>query len=463
MVVLVKEELTSSMTVLEDLMSPLFPSVWLSVQSENQTKIIVCIFYRTWQDINSSTSVRDQQDRLNILLEQISRASKLGSHLTVFGDANLDANKFDDPSYPLHGLVDSYRSTIASQGLQQMNIGNTYCAHRTRSDGSAIVSAIDHVLTSLPDKLRNIKLVDGPSDHSGVLASIGFHRQKQTKIPIKSQKMRRNYKKMNQSGFIYELSNKNWDLVGNDIQDINLAVKQFTENIIESLDVYAPLKKIPRRRRGKGSIPLSAETKKLRKHRDALKQKVLHTPPNESKDIVLEYKRVRNKVTAKIRSEQRTHIKKQIDDDPSSGNVWKIVNEALNPGQCKNEPEISSNDLNSHFINKITQLQNKINPSQRQDPLIRLADKLKGRKLNFTFKPVKVKEVKKIILKLRSRSAPGPDEIDPAIIKLAIDVLALPLTNIINKSLTSGVFPDSWKVARISPIYKLKGKNIGCY
>ena len=63
----------------------------------------------------------------------------------------------------------------------------------------------------------------------------------------------------------------------------------------------------------------------------------------------------------------------------------------------------------------------------------------------------------KIIGKLRATSAGGPDGLDPLVLKIAVDVLADPLTSIINRSLLCGVFPEKWKCARITPIYKNKG------
>ena len=39
------------------------------------------------------------------------------------------------------------------------------------------------------------------------------------------------------------------------------------------------------------------------------------------------------------------------------------------------------------------------------------------------------------------------------------DVIAEPLANIFNLSLRTAIFPDDWKLAKISPIYKDGTKN----
>ena len=48
----------------------------------------------------------------------------------------------------------------------------------------------------------------------------------------------------------------------------------------------------------------------------------------------------------------------------------------------------------------------------------------------------------------------GVDNIPMTIIKLSIDIIVEPLTEIINLSLVSGCFPDTLKIAKVLPIFK---------
>ena len=52
----------------------------------------------------------------------------------------------------------------------------------------------------------------------------------------------------------------------------------------------------------------------------------------------------------------------------------------------------------------------------------------------------------------------GPDEIDGYILNVANDNIANPLLHIVNLSIKTGVFPDRWKLARISPLHKKESK-----
>ena len=60
----------------------------------------------------------------------------------------------------------------------------------------------------------------------------------------------------------------------------------------------------------------------------------------------------------------------------------------------------------------------------------------------------------KAIDNLENKNSSGHDGISNKLLKLIGHVLCKPLTLIINQMLTSGIFPDAFKTAKIIPIYK---------
>ena len=60
----------------------------------------------------------------------------------------------------------------------------------------------------------------------------------------------------------------------------------------------------------------------------------------------------------------------------------------------------------------------------------------------------------KVSSALDGTSSPGPDGIHPMLLKECSDVLALPLSIIFRKSLSTGILPQLWKISRVSPIFK---------
>ena len=64
--------------------------------------------------------------------------------------------------------------------------------------------------------------------------------------------------------------------------------------------------------------------------------------------------------------------------------------------------------------------------------------------------------VMKILKTINSKKATGPDGIPCRTLKIAAETL----TMLFNQSLSMGVYPDDWKMARVTPIFKDGGKEI---
>ena len=55
--------------------------------------------------------------------------------------------------------------------------------------------------------------------------------------------------------------------------------------------------------------------------------------------------------------------------------------------------------------------------------------------------------------------ATGLDGIGPRLLKIAPNALTPSITYMINKSIESGVFPGTWKNAKVNPIFKAGDKD----
>lgn len=64
-----------------------------------------------------------------------------------------------------------------------------------------------------------------------------------------------------------------------------------------------------------------------------------------------------------------------------------------------------------------------------------------------------------ILANLDINKGPGPDGIPPLLLKECRLTLSTPLYMLFSKSLTSGIFPDKWKQAYVSPIFKSGNKS----
>jgi hypothetical protein len=72
---------------------------------------------------------------------------------------------------------------------------------------------------------------------------------------------------------------------------------------------------------------------------------------------------------------------------------------------------------------------------------------------------VNTDQIVDIIQKYSTKKAHGCDEISVAMLQLCAIEVALPLSLIFQKCLSTGTFPDSWKCANVQPIHKKKTVN----
>ena len=64
------------------------------------------------------------------------------------------------------------------------------------------------------------------------------------------------------------------------------------------------------------------------------------------------------------------------------------------------------------------------------------------------------------IIKSKSKTSTGNDRLSTKLLKLIGPYLAPAITLILNQSLTTGIFPDSLKIARVIPLFKKGVKSI---
>ena len=80
-------------------------------------------------------------------------------------------------------------------------------------------------------------------------------------------------------------------------------------------------------------------------------------------------------------------------------------------------------------------------------------------KSSIFLKDIELDEIIDEITCLNIKKSMGCDEIPPKIIKWAAQLFAPILQKIFTKCINSGHYPDSMKVAKVSPIYKKSDKN----
>ena len=111
--------------------------------------------------------------------------------------------------------------------------------------------------------------------------------------------------------------------------------------------------------------------------------------------------------------------------------------------------------LNDHFTGTQSE---EINDDEHIDYFVDCLENIRNESQidckEFNFVPVPVKQVKTKLRALKIKKAAGYDLIPPKLVKLTVNQIAKPLTNVINQNIYRNHFPDKLKYANISPAFK---------
>lgn len=196
-----------------------------------------------------------------------------------------------------------------------------------------------------------------------------------------------------------------------------------------------------------------------------IKQKLYNQhKKNKSNPVAKEvYSKMKNEINRQIKLEKQRLLEQSLQSSNSSKELWKNINKyLLRKFKNKSKLDIDPNEMNNFFSTIGKNLAKHFNDpnNPEQPPPIPTLHPIA--KLN-SFSQTDVKEIELIISKLKD-GAPGPDGILVKELKMFSNIISLPLSIIINKSIEEKTFPDIWKECTISPIYKSGNKkDVGNY
>ena len=106
--------------------------------------------------------------------------------------------------------------------------------------------------------------------------------------------------------------------------------------------------------------------------------------------------------------------------------------------------------MSKYYCSIGEQLSNKI-PNK---PNTFVKESLPNVRTAFRFSPLTPQQLIKTMSKFKTSKGFGVDNISSFFLKKGMPILASSLSQLFNLSISRGQFPDSWKVARVVPIYK---------
>ena len=173
-------------------------------------------------------------------------------------------------------------------------------------------------------------------------------------------------------------------------------------------------------------------------------------------------KRDKNYVSRFIKTAKEDYFKTQLGNAKNSYDSWQAINSLLNKKSkftqiselnvgnrsVKGDENIASS-FNDYFSTIGAKLANNLTDID-SDPM-RFVPYVSN---TFSFRNISAHELMEAVAQIKTNKSPGIDGISAKLLKDAGDTISESLANIFNLSLQSGTFPDDWKLARITPIYK---------
>ena len=111
-----------------------------------------------------------------------------------------------------------------------------------------------------------------------------------------------------------------------------------------------------------------------------------------------------------------------------------------------------ANSMNQFFCTVGEKLSKDI--PETENPLLNDEYIVNPKNATFSFAPVTPKQLIETMGKFKTSQGSGLDCISSFFLKVRMPVLAGSLSRLFNISMSLGIFPDEWKIARVAPIYK---------
>ena len=323
---------------------------------------------------------------------------------------------------------------------------------------------MDHIYASetLLNRLNTHKLENSATDHLPIIACFKTNRKMKCKTGSKTPVFKRSMKDFNKTRWIDCLRSRNWTHISS-MTDLNEQTNELTKELNLALDECAPYRSFKPRVNYKPG--LSEKARSIMKERDLTRKKMTQNNGRDRESLRASYKQLRNRAINQIRTDTLEQNATRISEAKNEGEVWKVVNEIIKPnsehkivltspqGDITEDIDVATR-FNEFFVKKIEDLKGNINPAYKKDPLAKIQKKVENMNLKFSLRQVTEKEVRKIMKNMSKKKSKGNDGVSQECLLLGLDVLAAPLTKIINNSINSGVFPDQWKEAIVVPILK---------
>ena len=360
--------------------------------------------------------------------------------IIITGDINLNILDNNNPS------VKKYIKLYESKGFTQTLSEPTRCT-------STSSTLIDHILCNKIDNISgsgvlNITL----SDHKFTYLKRKLnYREKQFKNQTEYKIVKyRDFKNLNFSELYAHMDNELTSLYNSDFYESNKFCDKLIEIILSSFNMFAPIKE--KKVKSKDKFFINSNIRKVISEKNKCYSKLQYEIENNiyNAEVNQMYNKLRNYTNLLIRKskcEYYSNILNKNLKDPKK--LWKTISQIIvskRREKYNQKLELDVNKLNNHFINSTLQMAQNFDNIDTQIA----SQSFSG----FLLKEIKCEDILKIISSMNSNKSCGYDGLTITMIKICSHIIVPHLKALFDLIIKSKIFPNSLKIAKITPIFK---------
>jgi exonuclease III len=407
-------------------------SLWLEFIQDGSSPLLLCTVYRP------PDSTVDWYEKFE---RQLHQACCYTKNLVLMGDFNIDFLK----DVPKH-----WESLYNSYGFSQI-IGNpTRCTNSSST-------LIDHVYVSCTDFVRNSNVIHiNISDHyaTGIVWKAGMQNMlSNTHHNVVCYRKMKNVSFEVNDSFISSMNSVC------KVENVNEKLSSFNDALLQvERDNYSIIERRAKR---------PAQPKWFN---DRIKQEIRKRNYYKTSGQFDLYKVQRNKVVNIIKYEKCYYYKNLIlESRGDARTLWSTFNDVIGNVTVPVLPVLNvngsvltdvydiANNFNEYFINIASHVTSKLPVSHEFIPSsefqnfvnVKLSDAER-----YYIPYISPAEVLSHLKQLSVRKATGLDSISASLIRTVEQYLILPLSHIINTSIEKGIYPSTWKIAKVVSLHK---------
>ena len=399
-------------------------------------------------------------DNLETFLSCIERlldsVDKPKNEIIVTGDMNLDLLKYES-----HLPTSRYLDIMTTHRMLPRIVRPTRIKNKS-------ATLIDHVFTRNNTLYPVCGIIDtelagncGYTDHKPVFAILKSTAPRVEKRPLRTISY---FSQEGQNKRRQGLLNENWNDI---LAETNPNI--IYDKMIEKYDYHYKTNMTTKQTR-QGSKRIGREKWMTKEILSDIRKRDRLAKIKERRE---EYKSLRNGIVAKCRKAEKEFLNREVQE--SIGDIkkhWNILRSVINKTNNKQEVttnfffegkwiednQTNANNINNYYHSVGNETNKSVGPASFP-PGHYLHKYRQSNEHSIMLSDVSIDEVLDVCKNLTKKSSCDPSGFKQSIILQDAELIAHVLTHLVNCSMREGICPSSSKLARVTPVYKLKGSK----